>query len=258
MSIGERKAWHRAQETEKEAAGAENPGKGKRKEVFSGRLFMILGLLCLSVSFGLTVKNIAEEQSAEQQASEAIQALSAGYAQTGTRNALGEEDMARLMENAGTYELPNYVLNPEMDMPEEIIDGEAYIGTLAVPQADLTLPVMSSWSYSKLKKAPCRYQGSVYTGDLIIAGHNYRKHFNRLKQLHVWDTLSFTDADGNVFPYYVSAIEYLDGYAVEEMMAGDWDLTLFTCTYGGSVRLTIRCMLEDSVVLGEVDASRKK
>ena len=28
---------------------------------------------------------------------------------------------------------------------------------------------------------------------------------------------------------------------IEEMAAGDWDLTLFTCTLGGQARLTLRC-----------------
>lgn len=29
--------------------------------------------------------------------------------------------------------------------------------------------------------------------------------------------------------------------AVEEMESGDWDLSLFTCTLGGSYRVTVRC-----------------
>ena len=27
------------------------------------------------------------------------------------------------------------------------------------------------------------------------------------------------------------------------MTSGDWDLTLFTCTYGGQERYTVRCTL---------------
>ena len=30
--------------------------------------------------------------------------------------------------------------------------------------------------------------------------------------------------------------------AVEEMRAGEWDLTLFTCTYDGRARVTVRCI----------------
>jgi sortase A len=36
-------------------------------------------------------------------------------------------------------------------------------------------------------------------------------------------------------------LEILRPTAVEEMISGDWDLTLFTCTIGGATRVTIRC-----------------
>ena len=137
--------------------------------------------------------------------------------------------------------VPDYVLNPQLPMPETVIDGNAYIGKLELPELGIKLPVMSDWSYPKLKKAPCRYQGSAYTGDLIIAGHNYKRHFNGLKRMKTGSRVIFTDEAGNVFRYSVAKIERLDGYAVEQMEAGDWDLTLFTCTAGGSVRLTLRC-----------------
>ena len=48
--------------------------------------------------------------------------------------------------------------------------------------------------------------------------------------------------DGNTFYYEVMYVEILDNNAVEEMSAGQWDLTLFTCTYGGATRITVRCM----------------
>ena len=52
---------------------------------------------------------------------------------------------------------------------------------------------------------------------------------------------------GIVFHYEVAAVEVLKSTAVEEMKAGDWDLTLFTCTYGGKSRCALRCRLIDSV-----------
>ena len=47
--------------------------------------------------------------------------------------------------------------------------------------------------------------------------------------------------NGRVTRYIVEVIEVLDGTAVEEMITGDWDLSLYTCTYGGKSRLTVRC-----------------
>ena len=42
--------------------------------------------------------------------------------------------------------------------------------------------------------------------------------------------------------YTVAELETLGKYDVEEMTSGDWDLTLFTCTYGGQSRVTVRCL----------------
>ena len=57
--------------------------------------------------------------------------------------------------------------------------------------------------------------------------------------------VTFTDVDGNLFTYAVSQLEELPGTAIEQMDAGDWDLTLFTCTLGGRSRVTVRCTRTD-------------
>ena len=142
---------------------------------------------------------------------------------------------------------PVYERYPDMEMPVTMIKGNAYIGVLDIPSKGLSLPVMSEWSYSRLRIAPCRYSGSVYSKDIVIAGHNYARHFGPIKSMRVGDAVNFTDADGNVFHYEVAGVEVLKGTAVEEMQAGDWDLTLFTCTYGGKSRCALRCRLIDSV-----------
>ena len=81
-------------------------------------------------------------------------------------------------------EIPDYILNPEMEMPVRNIDGVDYIGVLTIPAIDLQLPVITSWSYELLQLAPCRFFGSAYTDDLIIAGHNYTTtHFSALSSL---------------------------------------------------------------------------
>ena len=126
-------------------------------------------------------------------------------------------------------------------MTEVKIDGLAYIGTLSIPTLELELPVLSAWDEQRLRIAPCRYAGSTKTGDLVIAGHNYRQHFGRLSSLSVGDAVSFEDMDGVCRAYEVAAVETLGPDAVEQMTSGEYDLTLFTCTYDGSLRVTIRC-----------------
>ena len=68
-----------------------------------------------------------------------------------------------------------------------------------------------------------------------------RSHFGALKELNEGDGVFFTDMDGNRFSYRVKETEILPPGAVEEMTTGDWELTLFTCTFGGASRVTVRC-----------------
>lgn len=78
-------------------------------------------------------------------------------------------------DSAGEIRYPDYVLNPDMEMPTLEIDGHDYIGTLEIPALELSLPVLSEWSYPNLKIAPCRYTGSAYRDSLVIAAHNYTR-----------------------------------------------------------------------------------
>lgn len=138
-------------------------------------------------------------------------------------------------------EYPDYVLNPDMDMPVVKVDGRDFIGTISIPAIDRALPVLSEWNYPNLKISACRYTGSAYLDNMVICAHNYNIHFGSLKALSYGDTITFTDMDGNAFAYKVIEIETLDPYAIDEMTAGQWDLTLFTCTIGGATRVAVRC-----------------
>lgn len=132
-------------------------------------------------------------------------------------------------------------------MQTKTIDGIKYIGVLEVPELSLQLPVMSHWSLAGLKIAPGRYKGSVYKRNIIIAGHNYRSHFSRLKTLDIGSKIWFIDVEGNRFEYKVSDIEIIKGTNVKQMEKGKWDMTLFTCTYGGQNRMALRCTLINAV-----------
>ena len=155
---------------------------------------------------------------------------------------LSEEILAGMPDAPQTEEgIPDYVLNPGIQMPVVTIDGDDYIGTLEIPALNLTLPVMSEWSYPGLKTAPCRYAGSAYRNNLVIAAHNYRSHFGGIGSLKAGERVVFNDTEGNRFLYDVAEIQILDPGDVGEMTAEEWDLTLFTCTPGGRTRLTVRC-----------------
>lgn len=129
----------------------------------------------------------------------------------------------------------------DTEMPEQMIDGYCYIGYLEIPDLKLQLPVLSEWNYENLRIAPCRYSGSVKSDDIVIAAHNYRQHFGNLSRLQSGQQVIYTDMNGVVYFYEVAAVDVLAPTAVKEMTAGDYDLSLFTCTYDGRSRVTVRC-----------------
>lgn len=194
------------------------------------KICMVSGLLLIAAALCLFVYNKREAESAAQTAEQALQEIS---------------DVPHVLEQPQESEIhsiiPDYISNPIMEMPTVEVDGNFYIGILEIHALELSLPVISEWNDTRLKQAPCRYKGSVYLDNLIIAGHNYKKHFGGLKNLQIGDTITFTDMDEHCFSYTVTALEELDGTAIEAMESGDWDLTLFTCTIGGKKRVTVRC-----------------
>nr|MBQ8244833.1 sortase [Oscillospiraceae bacterium] len=141
-----------------------------------------------------------------------------------------------------TFEVPEiYLDESDFVMTEVEIDGRMYIGYLSIPELKLELPILSDWSYPSLQVAPCRYFGTVKGGNLVLMAHNYDKHFGRISKLREGDSVVFVDMDGGTTAYEVVARDVLDPSAVEEMTAGDYDLALFTCTYGGEKRVTVYC-----------------
>lgn len=138
-------------------------------------------------------------------------------------------------------QIPGTVLEASGDMPVVDVDGRSFVGTVGIPSLNLLLPIQSEWSNDNAKVSVCRYVGSVYENNLIIAGHNYVEHFGNLKELSTGDEVVVTDMNGRSFYFQVANIETLGAYDVDEMEAGEWDLTLFTCTIGGQNRVTVRC-----------------
>ncbi len=126
-------------------------------------------------------------------------------------------------------------------MTEVEIDGYTFVGYLSIPVLELELPVMSRWDDDLLKISPCRYAGSTKTDDFVICAHNYDRHFGTIRNLTSGDELAFTDMDGLVWHYAVEEVEVLAPTDVEDVTAGEYDLTLFTCTYGGATRVAVRC-----------------
>ncbi len=197
---------------------------------------MTVGLLLLAAALVLAVFNIYDEQRAARLASAAAKELDAVIPADAP---LPPEDLEAVRYDE--VEIPDYILNPNMEMPTQTVDGREYIGVIEIPSRAIELPVISEWSYPALRTAPCRYDGSPYTDNFIIAAHNYKSHFGPIKYLSVGDEVVFTDVDGNVFRYSVAGLETIMPTDIDAMKNGEYPLTLFTCTYGGKSRIAVRC-----------------
>ena len=217
----------------------------RKRSRISGTIMMILGLLLTAAALFLTGYNLwGEYQAAKNvnmafiQVAEVIPAEASASMEPETDLPAVSTDEAYVSENVS-----GSVSSPETEMPVQMINGLDYIGIMEIPSLSLKLPILSDWNDEKLKIAPCRYTGSVYAKDLIVSGHSYKNHFRYIRKLAAGDSVIFTDMNGSRFVYEVSGTEIIRGDGVEEMLSGEWDLSLFTCTYNGSSRHTVRCRL---------------
>ncbi len=186
-----------------------------------GTILMILGGVMLLAAGTLLFYNQWEDGVAEDAARETLIAL---------------EENIETRRNDVTEEIP------EQKWVESVmIDGEEYIGYLSIPRFGLELPIMAQWSYEGMKTAPGRYSGTASTNDFVVAGHNYARHFGKLKDIEIGDAVTFTDVNGIVYAYEVAEVTTLEPTAIAEMVGGGWDCSLFTCNYSGNARVTVRC-----------------
>ena len=199
-----------------------------------GTGLMVSGLILVLAAAGLTGYNLLQSHQAQQSSYQVVQVLE-------QKLPLTEPSAEEKTDEIIPETQPDYVRFPNMEMPVVSVDGQDYIGTVQIPSQELELPVAAQWSYEALRSTPCRYHGSAYSYDLILMALIYDSHFGKLRNLRIDDWVTFVDTDGNTFVYRVVEREELPGTAVEDMAAGQWALTLFTCTYGGKSRITIRC-----------------
>ena len=202
-----------------------------------GIVCIILGVACLLAAIGFVIYNRWEAKSA----SDTAQSL------------LGDVQMAideNKTNDPSQIPVQNDDLPETTNIPTEMatikVDGYDCIGVLSVPVLELELPVLTDWSYKKLKKAPCHYYGSCYETDFVIAAHNFEAHFGRLSELQAGDVIIFADVHGVAHYYEVVLLETLPPTATEAMITSGFDLSLYTCTPGGGNRVTVRCNKVDN------------
>ena len=142
---------------------------------------------------------------------------------------------------------------PTESQPAETIDPQLpiktcmdydLIGVLQVPSVNLRLPILADWSDELLKVAPCRYQGSLTGGEMIIMGHNYTSHFYPLLSAQLGDTVVLETTEGKTLTFRVDKIEHLHRTEGEKLPSA-YPLTIVTCKLGGLERVVLRCSAVD-------------
>lgn len=235
---------------------------------------MLAGILLLAAALALVIYNYLESEKAGQESAEVLTRLEdmirdtdhdndsdsgddlsrdeSGDSEIHSEESSGQDPEKEPGSGGGSegessdnpYE--NLESTPEMKTLD--VDGSRYIGILEIPELSIRLPVMSEWSYARLKISPCRYCGSYYTNDLVICGHNYARHFSPIKNIRIGAKVNFITTTGSVYQYTVVNRETVQPTNVDKMIDrdADWDLTLFTCNTGGRTRCAVRCELLNS------------
>ncbi len=220
-----------------------------------GTILMTAGVLLIAGAAGLLFYNRGEDTRVEKRSASILTELKT---QVDSRKAeyeanpyIPREDITDssvtsddeiLFPEEDNLPQPDIFREYETEEPVYWVDTTSYLGVLYIPALGIELPVISDWSYPKLRMAPCRYKGSVQDGNLVIAAHNYGCHFGNIDALNTGDEIIFTDGDGIEHRYSVVNSELIGGRNVPAMEEGsdDWDITLFTCNYSGTNRVTVR------------------
>ncbi len=182
------------------------------------RIMMISGAVMISAAFSLIIYNRHESTEAGIKSEHMVSRI------------ISEES---IWNNTEQSENQTYQYVAE--------DGLNFFGIISIPVLDIRLPVCSDFSMENLSSYPCIYSGDISDSNMIIAAHNYDSHFGNIKSLDPGDTVILKTVSGKEIVYEVFSTDIIPGDKSDEMISGDWDLTLFTCNRSGINRITVRC-----------------
>ena len=198
----------------------------------TGWIILLAGLLCMMAALAVFLFNQNESHQAKTASAKIVAALSEQIAEEGEEN------------HEETF--PTDIT--DRTMPEMTVDGERYAGILRIPELELELPVLAFFDYDSLQVTPCLYSGTIYRRNMVIGAHNYDAHFGRISALGIGSEVDFTDVENNTYRCRVVNLETLkpdqNDVLTEKAHEGDWDITLFTCNYSGTERVTVRGKME--------------
>ncbi|MGN0165392.1 MAG: sortase [Lachnospiraceae bacterium] len=211
-----------------------------------GISLIIVGTVLLAAALSLVLYNKFQDYRYGKAAGDVLTGLVEvipGLGEKGENSNPGKTETTPMPDKSQNGIVNEYLPDVEQETTVEY-DGITYLGIISIPTMDIELPVTASWDYDLMKFAACRYTGSVLSGDLVICAHNLNSFFSGIGNLNSGDSIIFIDAKGKYHYYEVLEISTVGGYDTQQMKEGSdsWDITLFTCTYGGANRVTVRAV----------------
>ena len=202
-----------------------------KKKDRAGTIMIIIGMVLIAACIGLFVWNLLDAERAREDMDERLNLVIGAI----------EERLKNPGESSDPGESSTSVSADQKNMPVVKLDGYEYIGYLTVPSVELRIPVMNTCDDRSLRVAGGRYYGSLETDDLVIAAHNYKNGAGKLDRVKLGDEVIFTNMNGKEYHYKVGELEIVQPEQVHEMVESRWELSIYTCTYLGTERFTVRC-----------------
>lgn len=201
----------------------------------ASEVLIAFGVLLLLGALAILIKTSYENANADEHARQTVEQL--------RENIYEQPNEQPNSSISGTESVDNNTSSGQSSSKEAVvvIDGTGYLGYLSFTGYGKVLPVLADWSFENLQYAPARFSGSVIDNNLVIAAHNYFSHFYLLNEMTEGNEVILTLPDGKEIHYIVDKIERLSPTEFDKLTAGDYDLTLFTCTPTGLARATVRC-----------------
>lgn len=201
----------------------------------ASEVLIAFGVLLLLGALAILIKTSYENANADEHARQTVEQL--------RENIYEQPNEQPNSSISGTESVDNNKSSGQSSSKEAVvvIDGTGYLGYLSFTGYGKVLPVLADWSFENLQYAPARFSGSVIDNNLVIAAHNYFSHFYLLNEMTEGNEVILTLPDGKEIHYIVDKIERLSPTELDKLTAGEYDLTLFTCTPTGLARATVRC-----------------
>lgn len=110
------------------------------------------------------------------------------------------------------------------------------VGKIEIKKIDLEMPIIKEATVKHLKVSACTVVSDRKMGvqnNFVIAGHrgrSYGRHFNRLSELVIGDSMTLTNETGESFTYVVDSVNIVDQSELSVLENNEQDeVTLITC-----------------------------